>query len=87
MRGDVRGEARGEARGLLDAWAGDRVEGRDSRGASVTGGSRGAGDRGDRGGEGAPEDNCFGGSWPFTFTTGLGFCSSEDFAEPYCKSG
>jgi hypothetical protein len=85
VRGDVRGDVRGETRGLVDAWAGDKVEERDSPGASV-GPSRVAGDRGDRGGEGAPEANCLGSSSPFTFTTGLG-AFSFDFGEPYCKSG
>lgn len=81
--GEARGDVRGETRGL-DAWTGAKFEGRGSRDASV-GASRGAGDRGDRGGEGAPERYCFDGSWLFTFKTGPGAVSS-DFGEPYCES-
>lgn len=83
VRGDARGDVRGDTSGL-EAWAGDKVERRGSRDASL-GASRGAGDRGDRGGEGAPEGYCFGGSSLFTFTTGPS-ASSFDFAEPYCES-
>jgi len=66
------GDVRGETRGLVDAW-------RDSLDASVAGG-----DRGDRGGEGASDESCFG-SWPFALIT-LGVFSSEDLGDPYCNS-
>ena len=52
-------EGRGEARGLTEA-----------RGASTIGASRGARERGDRGGEGhAGEDTFFGASPPRAFET------------------
>jgi hypothetical protein len=56
------GDARGETRGLSDAGAGDTLEGRASMDASPAGGSRGAGDRGERGGDGAAGGEYLGGS-------------------------
>lgn len=75
------GEARGEARGLCVA--GDCEVGRE-RGDSFPDGSIGAGERGDRGGDGAPASNRLWtsslGTLTLRFCFGVGLCG-----EPYCK--
>jgi len=73
------GELRGDVRGLRAA--GDRA--RDSRGTSMGGDSIGAGEPGDRGGEGVPTGNFLPASSPGTFTVNVCFVV-EDLEEPYC---
>lgn len=71
-------------RGLREAGAGDKDEERDSRGASATDDCKGAGERGERGGEGAAGGMYFGVSSLFTFMAhfcGFGF---GVVGEPYC---
>jgi len=75
------GDARGETRGLREAGAGDALEGRTSKDASPAGGWRGAGDRGERGGDGAAGWECLRRSWSFTFAAAL-CCFSPDLGEP-----
>lgn len=73
------GELRGEVRGLRAA--GDRA--RDSRGASMGGDSIGAGEPGDRGGEGVPLGKALPASSAGTFTANVCFVVA-DLGEPYC---
>lgn len=65
------GEERGEIRGLKAA--GDRDRDRDSVECPGDGGSRGAGDPGESGGEGVPDGNFLDASSPGTFTVKVCF--------------
>ncbi|KAK5797905.1 hypothetical protein VI817_004196 [Penicillium citrinum] len=75
------GDTRGEDRGL--AAGGDEDAGRDSRGASFADDSSGAGERGERGGEGVPGDKYLEPASPFTLTEKLWGLGGEDLGDPY----
>jgi hypothetical protein len=75
------GDTRGEDRGLT---AGDDEDtGRDSRGVSTVAGSNGAGERGERGGEGDPVEKYLEAASPFTLTEKLWGLGGEDLGVPY----